>query len=195
MRPSLVEIFEKAGSYADNSTAARFLQQNRTPALLAILQYAFHPKAKFNVQFPSQYKLSDVPDDLAHFNLYTESRRLYVFLDTCTLRASKKTEILLMLLENLPKTEAIFLTTLIKGEGNYALSPQAVDLAFPGLIMPPGEKISSDKEKKDIKVEIPVAVDKPKKKVYPKAKKSLIKRNKPVPKTDVVVEVTPEPVS
>jgi hypothetical protein len=167
MRLSIPDAIKLAEADTEEN-AALVLKNNRTPALLTVLQYAFHPDAVFDVQLPEKFTLNIMPKGYADMSLFSEARRLYIFLKSYDrISGKKKTELLLTLLENLPSDEAILVRDIVTGvfRRESGLTPEIVEQAFPLLLTPP------------VVAEKPVVeavTEPPKKKWTPKVKKTLV---------------------
>lgn len=111
------------------------LQNNDTPMLRQLIQAGLDPTIKFDVQIPV-YRENTETDGYASNNLYVESRRLYIFLESNkSVTPSRKSALLAQLLESIDPSDCVALLEVInKDLAKYGLTREIVNDVFPGLI-------------------------------------------------------------
>ncbi len=80
MKLSLSEILKNASEFDKKQDKFNYLLSNDSPALRAILKYAYDEKVKFLLpEGDPPYKPNELPDQEGI--LYSELRRLYLFIE------------------------------------------------------------------------------------------------------------------
>ena len=93
---------------------AKFLQQNTSPALKAVLGFCYDPKIKWLLP-PGDvpYTVNEAPLGTEHTLLSQEAKRLYLFIEggDTNISQTKRETLFVQLLEGLSAEEAAFLIT------------------------------------------------------------------------------------
>lgn len=129
---AFVDIFRDLDNAKTEEQKVEILRSNKSPALLDILRYGFHPNGElFTTKIPS-YAKDPTPDGLAFTTMYSEVKRLYTLRKDFNLTENRKNEILVQMLEALG-SEAPILEQIVSRKF-ASLNRETVDIAFPGLI-------------------------------------------------------------
>ena len=114
-----------------------WLYKNDSPALRAILKYAYDPKVKFILpEGAPPYKQNQLPD--LQSVLYSELRKLYLFVEggNPNLKQTRREYLFIQLLENLDKEDAELIVAVKDKKIPYkGITAKLVKEAFPGLIV------------------------------------------------------------
>lgn len=136
MRLSISEILEKASKLSKNQEKIEFLRQNYSQPLGTVVKYALDPNIKFVLpEGAPPYKPNDLTGQ--ETRLYSEARKLYLFLDTCTknLPKMRKEALFIEMLENVDPRDAKLLIDMKDKKLPYkGLTLKLIKEAFPGLI-------------------------------------------------------------
>jgi hypothetical protein len=136
MRLGIAEILEKASKLSKSQEKIEFLRQHYSPPLGLIVKYAYDPNIKFVLpEGAPPYKANDIPGQ--ETRLYSEARKLYLFLDTCTknLPKMRKEALFIEMLENVDPKDAKLLIDMKDKKLPYKnLTVKLMKEAFPGLI-------------------------------------------------------------
>ena len=107
MKLGLAEILKKASEIEKKADKIEWIRRNDSPALRALLKYAFDPKVKFLLpEGAPPYKPNELPD--LQSVLYSELRKLYLFIEggNDNLKPTRREYLFIQLLENLDKDDA-----------------------------------------------------------------------------------------
>jgi hypothetical protein len=130
------EILEKASKIKNKSEKIKFLQQNNSPALKLVLQFALHPRVKILLpEGPAPYKPSTLADE-NHGMLYGETRRLYLFCEGGNpgLSQNKRDNLFIRMLESIHPNDAKLLVAAKDKKLPYkGLTKKDLEEAFPGI--------------------------------------------------------------
>ena len=165
MRLSIHEVLELVTKESNTDAKVNILRKNSTPTLKMILKMNFDPSVEFDLPSGAPpYKTDkNIPEGFSDANLYSESRRLYLFLTTKELPKAKKEMMFIQMLEGLHRTEAELLIAL-KDKKLYpkykGLTERVVRIAFPDLL--PAEEPEKEKNVSS-EVEVEVKAVKPRK--------------------------------
>lgn len=136
MRLGIAETLTKASKLSKNQEKIDFLRANYHPALGTVVKYTLDPNVKFNLpEGAPPFKKNDIPGQ--ETRLYSEVRKLYLFLEGCTKKINKiKREALFIeLLENVDPNDADLLIAMKDKKWPFKnLSIKLVKEAYPGLI-------------------------------------------------------------
>lgn len=136
MRLGIAEILENASKLTKKEDKINYLRNNYNPVLGQILQYTFEKKYEWELPPGAPpYKPSDYPD--AHGMLYTEARRLYLFLKggNPNLTTLKRESLYIGLLESVHPSDAKLLIAIKDKKLPYkSLTLNLIKEAYPGLI-------------------------------------------------------------
>lgn len=132
MKKSVAEILETASKISKREDRVKFLQSNANPTLLKILQWAYDPRIKWLL--PS----GKVPYNPTKYldqegNLYSESRRLYLFVEggNANLNRVRREYLFIQLLESLAPSEAALMESVKDKKIPYeGLDREVVEEAF-----------------------------------------------------------------
>lgn len=119
-------------SKLDEGEQVKCLQVNDTQPLRIILQYCFHPAAKWDLpEGKPPYKPSDYTN--LDSRLYTETKRLYIFLEGTNIPKLKKESLFIELLETIHPKDAELLLSIKEKKLPYPIKPKTIQKAFPGI--------------------------------------------------------------
>jgi hypothetical protein len=136
MKLAIYEILENASKLTKKQDKIDYLRKNYNPVLGQILKYAF--EEQFVWELPPgdpPYKPSEYPD--SHGMLYTEARRLYLFLKggNPNLTPFRREMLFINLLETVHPNDAKLLLTVKEKKLPYkGLTLNLIKEAYPGLI-------------------------------------------------------------
>lgn len=136
MKLGIAEILENASKLTKKQDKLDYLRNNYNPALGTILKYTFDPDIIWDLP-PGEppYKPSDYPD--AHGMLYTEVRRLYLFVKggNPNLTQLKRETLYIGLLESVHPSDAKLLVSIKDKKLPYkGLTENLIREAYPGLL-------------------------------------------------------------
>lgn len=129
-------IINNAAALKTEAEKVQYLQQNYSTALTTVLQYALDKRAKWDLpEGEPPYK----PSDLTFENegmLYSEARRLYLFLEggNPNLTKLKRESLFIGLLESIHPDDAKIILMAKSKKMPKGITKKVVNLAFPGLI-------------------------------------------------------------
>lgn len=129
-------IINNAAALKTEAEKVQYLQQNYSTALTTVLQYALDKRAKWDLpEGDPPYK----PSDLTFENegmLYSEARRLYLFLEggNPNLTKLKRESLFIGLLESIHPDDAKIILMAKSKKMPKGINKKVVNLAFPGLI-------------------------------------------------------------
>jgi len=111
MAKNVYEILDEFAAAGSKQEKLQVLQNNWTPTLVNVLQYAYHPDIKWKVkERPVKYKTPDTLPGVSYSNMNAELRRLYLFREgdpgAEKLTPQKREELLMIMLESLEPREA-----------------------------------------------------------------------------------------
>jgi len=136
MRLSISEILDKASKLSKNQEKIDFLRQHYSQPLGIVLQYALDPTIKFTLpEGAPPYTANRVPGQ--ETRLYSEARKLNLFLDSCTKNINKirREALFIEMLENVDPKDAELLIAMKDKKLPYkGLSSKLIKEAFPGLV-------------------------------------------------------------
>jgi hypothetical protein len=136
MKLAIYEILENASKLAKKQEKIDYLRNNYNPVLGQVLKYTF--EEQFVWVLPPgvpPYKPSEFPD--AHGMLYTEARRLYLFLEggNVNLTPFRREMLFINLLETVHPNDAKLLLAIKEKKLPYkGLTLNLIKEAYPGLI-------------------------------------------------------------
>ena len=129
----LSSIFEELIPH-DAEDKAMNLCANNSLALRQLLIAAFDPAVQFDVEIPEFRENTEV-DGYASNSLLIEYKRLYIFMKQSTVTQKRRKEILAQILESIDPKDAKFLVKVLQKDlSEYGLTPEIINMAFPGLI-------------------------------------------------------------
>lgn len=108
MKYLLPEIFDQVQKAATVEERVAILRKNQSPTLLDILRLNFDPRIKINLPEgePPFKKDKNLPIGYGDSNLYTESRRLYLWVQPSNVSKVKLETLFIQMLEGLHHSEA-----------------------------------------------------------------------------------------
>lgn len=136
MRLAIFEILQNASKLSKKEEKINYLRQNFNPVLGNILKYTF--EKQFEWELPPgapPYKPSEFPD--THGMLYTEARRMYLFLKggNANLTPFRREMLYINLLETVHPEDAKLLISIKEKKLPYkGLTLNLIKEAYPGLI-------------------------------------------------------------
>ena len=136
MKLGLAEILKKASEIDKKADKIEWLRRNDSPALRALLKYAFDPNVKFLLpEGAPPYKPNTLPD--LQSVLYSELRKLYLFIEggNDNLKPTRREYLFIQLLENLDKDDAELIAAVKDKKVPYkGINKKFVDEIYPGLL-------------------------------------------------------------
>ena len=155
MKTSIPQIFEEVEKAPNKETRVKVLRAYNHPVLRGILQINFNPDVKLALPegVPPYKRDEKIPAGYSETNLFSEFRRMYIWLDpNINLNKLKKEQLFIQLLEGIHWTEAdiLCLAKDKKLQTKYKnLKEDIVREAFPDALPPPKPKEEVVKEKKE----------------------------------------------
>lgn len=136
MRLGISEILIKASKLSKNQEKIEFLRQHYSQPLGTVIKYMLDPNVKFTLpEGAPPYKKNDLTGQ--ETRLYSEVRKLYLFLEGCTknLNKPRREALFIELLENVDPNDAELLIAMKDKKLPYkGLSVKLIKEAYPGLI-------------------------------------------------------------
>lgn len=136
MKLSISEILQKASSISKTQDRIEFLRQNYSKPLGTIVKYALDPNVEFDLpEGAPPYKKNDLTGQ--ETRLYSEVRKLYLFLKGCPKNINKirREALFIEMLENVdPKDAELLLAMKDKKIPYKGFTVKFVKEAFPGLL-------------------------------------------------------------
>lgn len=137
MKRSISEILKLVSEQPTRQSKVETLLKHNTPVLTQVLQYALDPRIKWLLPEGSPpYKENVYPGQ--ELNLYSEARRLYLFVEggNPNLTNIKRELLFIQLLEILDPNDAKLIIAAKDKKIPYkGITVKLVNEAFPGLIM------------------------------------------------------------
>lgn len=143
MRTSIPQVFEEVEKASSKDAKIKTLRSYEHPVLRGVLQINFNPDVKLDLPEgePPFKKDTSVPKGYSETNLFTEFRRMYIWLDpNVNLNKIRKEQLFVQMLEGMHWTESedICLAKDKKLQSKYkSLKEDLVREAFPNLLPPP----------------------------------------------------------
>lgn len=135
MRKSVAEILEEATKISKKEDKIEFLRNNANPTLLKVLQWAYDPRIKWLLpEGKAPYNPTKYLDQEG--NLYSEARRLYLFVEggNPNLSSLRRETLFIQLLETLSPSEAALIESVKDKKIPYkGMTQKFVEEVFPGL--------------------------------------------------------------
>jgi hypothetical protein len=113
MQLMISEILDKIQTYESTEDKIAWLRKNRTPALLEILQYCYNPSRVLFTNTAPKHILDMAPPELSYNSLFSEYKRLYIFLDSTKINPKRKMELLIQMLESIHPSDAALLVSIV----------------------------------------------------------------------------------
>lgn len=136
MKLSLSEILNNASEFDKKQDRINYLRANDSPALRALLKYAYDEKVKFLLpEGDPPYKPNELPDQEGI--LYSELRRLYLFIEggNPNLKPVRREYLFVQLLETVNKDDAKLLLAVKDKKIPYkGITKKFVEELYPGLL-------------------------------------------------------------
>jgi hypothetical protein len=155
MKTSIPQIFEEVEKAGSKESKIKVLRSYETPVLIGVLQVNFNPDVKLHLPDgePPFKKDTSIPTGYSETNLYTEWRRMYIWLDEkINLTKARKEQLFVQMLEGVHWSEAetVCLAKDKKLQTKYkSLKEDLVREAFPN-ILPPVKKAPPSPLKKKV---------------------------------------------
>ena len=152
MKTSIPQILEEVDKAPNKETRVKVLRAYNHPVLRGILQINFNPDVKLALPegVPPYKRDEKIPAGYSETNLFSEFRRMYIWLDpNINLTKIKKEQLFIQLLEGIHWTEAdiLCLAKDKKLQTKYkTLKEDIVREAFPDALPPPKPKEEVKKE-------------------------------------------------
>jgi hypothetical protein len=140
MKTAIPQIFEEVEKAGSKESKIKVLRSYETPVLIGILQVNFNPDVKIYLPEgePPFKKDTSIPLGYSETNLYTEWRRMYIWLDEkINLTRMRKEQLFTQMLEGIHWTEAeaVCLAKDKKLQTKYkSLKEDLVREAFPNIL-------------------------------------------------------------
>ncbi len=136
MKLSLSEILKNASEFDKKQDRINYLMQYDSPALRALLKYAYDEKVKFLLpEGEPPYKPNELPDQEGI--LYSELRRLYLFIEggNPNLKPMRREYLFVQLLETVNKDDARLLIAVKDKKIPYkGITKKFIEEIYPGLL-------------------------------------------------------------
>lgn len=137
---NIYEIFEDFKKVKTKAERIDILRKNDCYALRNVLLGALHPDIKFTVDKIPDFKREPIPQGMSYDHMTGALNRVYLFTEGNPrvpegLTETRKTEILIQILESLEEKEADVFIGMLKKDLNVPyLTPALVNEAFSGLL-------------------------------------------------------------
>ena len=135
--PLQSEIMQAVSSAKTKASKIKILQENRSPALVALFVWNFDPSIESALpEGEVPYTPNDAPDGTEHTRLDHEYRKLYLFFKGgANLTRNRRETLFIQLLEGLSKGEAevLCLAKDKKIGKRWKITKQCVESAFPTI--------------------------------------------------------------
>ena len=137
---NIYEIFDEFEEAKTKADRKKVIEQNLSPTLVKVLEYAFHPDYRWTVkEVPDNYIPPDTLPGVSFAHLGTELRRIYLFQEghptSLSLNEQRKSELLVQLLESLEPREAEVVIGIMKKDlGVKGLTYNFVKECFPNML-------------------------------------------------------------
>lgn len=130
-RMGISEIVNKAIQIKDKHERAFYLREHRTEQLELILQYALDPRVKWLIP-PGEYPFKRGPSNDLHSILYSEAKKLYLYVEGGhpTLNTKKRFLLFLEFLERLNADDAELMIKVKDQNLPKEINTEVVNLAF-----------------------------------------------------------------
>ena len=128
------EIIKEASQAEKKADKVRILKTNESPALLLTLKFLFDPTVNVYTNTPPEYKQDHAPLGLSFNSLYSEAKKLYIFLKESQITPSRKDQLLLQMLESMHPVDSELIHNRLKNISLLRLNEKIINEAFPGLI-------------------------------------------------------------
>lgn len=136
MRLGIAEILIKASKLTKNQEKIDFLRQHYSAPLGTVIKYALDPNIEFDLpEGAPPYKKNDLTGQ--ETRLYSEVRKLYLFLKGCpkNLNKIKREALFIEMLENVDPNDAELLIAMKDKKLPYkGFTPKFIKEALPGLL-------------------------------------------------------------
>jgi len=136
MKLLVSEILAKVAAAETEAKKINLLRENYSPALEDVLHWAYDPNIKFFTNKVPPYTPDQSPDGLAMTTLYSEHKRLYLFLEQTKIDAARKNILLIQMLEALSGAESKILENILL-KNIPEVSKDLAEKAYPGLLQRP----------------------------------------------------------
>lgn len=152
MKTTIPQIFEEVEKAGSKESKIKVLRSYESPVLVGILQVNFNPDVKILLPEgePPFKKDTSIPVGYSETNLYTEWRRMYIWLDeNINLTKMRKEQLFTQMLEGIhwSEAEAVCLAKDKKLQTKYkSLKEDLVREAFPNIL--PAKKKAEPAAKK-----------------------------------------------
>jgi len=154
MKTSIPQIFEEVEKAGSKESKIKVLRAYETPVLIGVLQVNFNPDVKLHLPDgePPFKKDTSIPTGYSETNLYTEWRRMYIWLDEkINLTKARKEQLFVQMLEGVHWSEAetVCLAKDKKLQTKYkSLKEDLVREAFPNILPAVKKALPSPSKKK-----------------------------------------------
>jgi hypothetical protein len=128
------EIIKEASAAEKKADKVKILKNNESPALLLTLKFLFDNKVNLYTNSPPQYKQDHAPIGLSFNSLYSEAKRLYIFLEESTVRPDRKDQLLIQMLESMHPIDSEIIYNRFTNKNLLRLNAKIINEAFPGLV-------------------------------------------------------------
>jgi hypothetical protein len=134
-RKLIAEIFTDIADAPTTEDKVMILQANNILVIRQLLLFGYDPSVVIDTIVPV-FKENKETDGYAANSLYSEYKRLYIFLASFQkVTPQRKSEILRQILESIDPSDSVFLVKLITRKmDEFGLDKDIINTAFPGLI-------------------------------------------------------------
>ena len=133
MQKLISEILKEVSEAKQKDEKIYLLRKHDCPALREVVRYAIGEPEFYTNTLP-QYKVDPAPHGLSFSTLFSEYKRLYIFLKGTKCTEKRKNELLAQMLESIHTSEADLLAKIITKQYKPNLNKKVVNEAFPGLL-------------------------------------------------------------
>lgn len=145
MTLTISEILDEINVAKSKQEKIDLLRKHNCPALREVLKYGFHPGVKFFTTERPNYKPDHSPIGLSYSSLYSEYKKLYIFLEGSQesritgkgpTKNDRKLQILLQMLESVhPSESELIIDIVTKNMKKYkSITKVLIEEALPGLM-------------------------------------------------------------
>lgn len=140
MMKMIYEILDEVDRAPTSEDKVNILKFNRSPALAAVVQSAFHPNIQWFIKERIPYKQSIIPAGLGYSNIASTLRKFYLFREgnpelSPNLTIQKRNMLLTEMLESMEAREAdVVLNMMMKNLNIKGLTYSVAKEAYPDLL-------------------------------------------------------------
>lgn len=136
MKLMVGEILDLVAAADTEDKKINILRANYSPAMEDVLRWSHDPTIVFFTDKIPPYTPDQSPEGLTMTTLYSEHKRFYMFARDAHIDNSRKTVLLIQMLEALGNKEASVLEQVIK-KNLLVVSKNLAEKAYPGMFLKP----------------------------------------------------------